>query len=296
MPPPEGRIQVGIAGRSRARLVGVPSEGSVTEPQEPERIKEGAIPLVEALAIARQITDALDAAHEKGIVHRDLKPGNIKLKPDGTVKVLDFGLAKVGGTPTAKSEDSPTISMAATQAGVILGTAAYMSPEQARGQMVDQRADIWAFGIVLYEMTPPRLPNSKIPSPPAHRSAPPIPAAPRTRCPGARRFVCPGAGRLCVTLRPRIPASRLEMSGSVDSSSSLGAAGYIPCALPSAGRRPSARSAINADKKDGLEFQPLYVLYVENTHLPGISNDAPFLRSDDGRARIILTKKARPRQ
>src|ERR1700680_2927136 len=115
-------------------------------------IKQGPIPLEEALGIARQIADALEAAHEKNITHRDLKPGNIKVKPDGTVKVLDFGLAKVGGTPAAKGEDSPTLSMAATQAGVILGTAGYMSPEQARGKEVDKRADIWGFGVLLYEM------------------------------------------------------------------------------------------------------------------------------------------------
>jgi predicted Ser/Thr protein kinase len=117
-----------------------------------ERIADGAIPLDEVLAIAKQIADALEAAHEKGITHRDLKPGNIKIKPDGVVKVLDFGLAKMGGTPTAKSDNSPTLTMSATQAGVILGTAAYMSPEQARGKPVDKRADIWAFGVVLYEM------------------------------------------------------------------------------------------------------------------------------------------------
>jgi len=118
-----------------------------------QRIKQGAVPLDEALKIAQQIADALEAAHEKGIVHRDLKPGNIKIKPDGTVKVLDFGLAKAIGAPVAASpEASPTISMAATEAGVILGTAAYMSPEQARGKAVDSRADIWAFGVVLYEM------------------------------------------------------------------------------------------------------------------------------------------------
>ncbi len=95
----------------------------------------------------------MEAAHDKGITHRDLKPGNIKIKPDGTVKVLDFGLAKVdAGSAGSQSENSPTLSMAATQMGVILGTAGYMSPEQARGKTVDKRADIWAFGVVLYEL------------------------------------------------------------------------------------------------------------------------------------------------
>jgi eukaryotic-like serine/threonine-protein kinase len=117
-----------------------------------ERIKQGPIPLEEALNIARQIADALEPAHEKGITHRDLKPGNIKIKPDGTVKVLDFGLAKLGGTPSVQSGDSPTLTMGQTEAGMILGTAAYMSPEQAKGKPVDQRSDIYAFGLVLYEM------------------------------------------------------------------------------------------------------------------------------------------------
>src|ERR1700682_264516 len=106
----------------------------VEGPTLAERIKEGAMPLEEALEIARQIADALEAAHEKGIVHRDLKPGNIKIRPDGTVKVLDFGLAKMGGTPTVQGDHSPTLTMGQTEAGMILGTAAYMSPEQARGK------------------------------------------------------------------------------------------------------------------------------------------------------------------
>ena len=118
---------------------------------------EGPLPLDEALRIARQIVDALSEAHEKGVTHRDLKPGNIKIKPDGTVKVLDFGLAKLspareGGGSDLAATQSPTLSMAATQAGMILGTAAYMAPEQAKGKPVDRRADIWAFGVVLHEL------------------------------------------------------------------------------------------------------------------------------------------------
>ena len=120
-----------------------------------DRLAEGPIPLDEALPIAKQIAEALEAAHGRGIIHRDLKPANITVRPDGTVKVLDFGLAKAmepGSVPSAIAAVSPTLSMRATQAGIILGTAAYMSPEQASGKPVDQRADIWAYGVVLLEM------------------------------------------------------------------------------------------------------------------------------------------------
>jgi eukaryotic-like serine/threonine-protein kinase len=123
-----------------------------------DQLKNGPIRSDETLPIARQIADALEYAHERGIVHRDLKPANIKITPEGTIKVLDFGLAKAldpgaasSPTGTQAMQDSPTLT-AATQAGVILGTAAYMSPEQAKGKPVDRRADIWAFGCVLYEM------------------------------------------------------------------------------------------------------------------------------------------------
>jgi Tol biopolymer transport system component len=118
------------------------------------RIRQGALPLDESLGIAKQIAGALEYAHEQGIVHRDLKPANVKVTPDGTVKVLDFGLAKaIENTPATENiSNSPTLSMEATRAGVILGTVAYMSPEQAKGKTVDRRADIWAFGVVLYEM------------------------------------------------------------------------------------------------------------------------------------------------
>ena len=126
----------------------------VEGPTLEERIASSPIPLDETLSIARQIAEALEAAHDKGIVHRDLKPANIKFTADGKVKVLDFGLAKALDADAASGNpaNSPTLTLEATRAGVILGTAGYMSPEQARGKPVDKRADIWAFGVVLFEM------------------------------------------------------------------------------------------------------------------------------------------------
>ena len=126
----------------------------VEGPTLAERIRSGAVSIDEVLRIAKQITEALEYAHERGIVHRDLKPANVKLTTDGAVKILDFGLAKAvaGDASSLDMANSPTISRMATQEGVLLGTAAYMSPEQAKGRPVDRRADIWAFGVVLYEM------------------------------------------------------------------------------------------------------------------------------------------------
>ena len=139
-------------------LVEGPTLGEAIETARGSGLEARGLPVSDALSIARQIADALDAAHGQGIIHRDLKPANVKVREDGTVKVLDFGLAKAmdpGGAATGAGSpfESPTLtSPAMTQAGIILGTAAYMSPEQARGRTVDKRADIWAFGCVLYEM------------------------------------------------------------------------------------------------------------------------------------------------
>ena len=125
----------------------------VEGPTLADRISKGPIPLDQAMPIAKQIAEALEAAHEAGVIHRDLKPANIKVREDGTVKVLDFGLAKaLDTTPKGDPSQSPTLTVAATQMGVIMGTAGYMSPEQARGKTVDKRSDIWAFGVVVYEM------------------------------------------------------------------------------------------------------------------------------------------------
>jgi serine/threonine protein kinase/Tol biopolymer transport system component len=149
-----------------AAIYGIEGNALVMELVEGEDlsavIARGPLPFADALPIARQISEALEAAHELGIVHRDLKPANIKVRADGTVKVLDFGLAKAMdpalSAPSANVANSPTFSVHATRMGVILGTAAYMAPEQARGKAVDKRADIWAFGVVLFEMLAGRRP------------------------------------------------------------------------------------------------------------------------------------------
>ena len=138
------------AGQTKALVLQL-----IEGPTLAERIAQGPIPVEEALKIALQMAEGLEAAHEKGVIHRDLKPANIKITPEGQVKILDFGLAKAleGETPPDTNlSQSPTLTAAATQAGVILGTAGYMSPEQARGEATDKKADVWAFGCVLFEM------------------------------------------------------------------------------------------------------------------------------------------------
>jgi eukaryotic-like serine/threonine-protein kinase len=158
----EAKVLASLSHPNIATIYGLEDSGStralvmelVEGPTLADRIKAGPIPVDEAVRIARQIADALEYAHERGIIHRDLKPANVKVTNDDAVKVLDFGLAKaLEGDPSAIDiSTSPTISRMATQAGVLLGTAAYMSPEQAKAKSVDRRADIWAFGCVLYEM------------------------------------------------------------------------------------------------------------------------------------------------
>jgi len=159
----EAKVLASLNHPNIAAIYGVEEGALILElvegPTLAERIAQGAMPLDEALAIAIQIAEALEYAHEKGIVHRDLKPANVKVTPEGRVKVLDFGLAKAMAGEMASSDptSSPTLTMRSTEAGMIIGTAGYMAPEQARGKAVDKRADIWSFGVVLYELLTGKL-------------------------------------------------------------------------------------------------------------------------------------------
>ncbi len=153
----EAQVLASLNHPNIAAIYGLEQNAIVMElvegPTLADRIAQGPIPLAEATTLAASIAEALEAAHEKGVVHRDLKPANVKITPSGTVKVLDFGLAKAADPAESfDTSNSPTMSIRATQAGVILGTAGYMSPEQAAGKTVDKRADIWSFGVVLWEM------------------------------------------------------------------------------------------------------------------------------------------------
>ena len=206
----------------------------VEGPTLADRIAKGPIPLDEALPIAKQIAEALEAAHEAGVIHRDLKPANIKVREDGTVKVLDFGLAKaLDTTPEGDPSQSPTLTAAATQMGVILGTAAYMSPEQASGKAVDRRADVWAFGVVLYEMLTGGRPfdGVDVSKTLAHVIAidPDLSVLPKTVPPVLSTFL-----RGCLAKNPKqrvqaIGDVRLAMEGAFDTAASTASA---PTAAP----------------------------------------------------------------
>ena len=217
-----------------------------------ERLRRGAIPIDDALPIARQIAEAVEAAHDAGIIHRDLKPGNIKVRDDGTVKVLDFGLAKAldpgagSRDPGSDLANSPTItSPAMTMRGVILGTAAYMSPEQAKGKAVDKRADIWAFGCVLFEMLTGQRPfkgddvTDIITS--VMRDAPDWNALPATTPLGIRTLL-----RRCLEKDPRkraphMAVARIEIDDAMASTGELMAGGAV---APARGMSYAAVAAI----------------------------------------------------
>ena len=156
----EARILASLNHPHIAAIYGVEDAAGTTAlilelvegPTLADRIADGPMPLADVLLIAGQIAEALEAAHEQGVIHRDLKPANIKVRPDGMVKVLDFGLAKALDPPAPSGERARRPTQSSTPTGFILGTAAYMSPEQVRGSTVDRRTDLWAFGVVLYEM------------------------------------------------------------------------------------------------------------------------------------------------
>jgi serine/threonine protein kinase len=149
----EAEVLASLNHPNIAAIYGIEDRALVMELVEGS-ILSGPLPIETALNYARQMAEALEAAHEKGIIHRDLKPANVMVTPEGVVKILDFGLAKATDDSSATSNlsNSPTLGISPTEAGVVLGTAGYMSPEQAHGKTADRRADIWSFGVVLYEM------------------------------------------------------------------------------------------------------------------------------------------------
>jgi eukaryotic-like serine/threonine-protein kinase len=215
-----------------------------------QRLARGALPLEETLEVALQIAEALEEAHNKGIVHRDLKPANVKLTPDGKVKVLDFGLAKAwagdvadGRSSSPEVENSPTMSTTGTLQGVILGTAGYMSPEQARGKPVDRRADVWAFGVLLWEMlTGDRLFSGGTVTDviaAVLREEPDLDALPRRTPPALRRLIARCLRKDPRTRLPDIGAARIELQDLIDGSSTDAAASAPE--LDEAARRRRAR-------------------------------------------------------
>ena len=237
-----------------------------------ERLQRGPLPVEDALTIAHQIAEALEAAHEKGIVHRDLKPANVKITPNDQVKVLDFGLAKAmdpvaqGFSPAANLTNSPTLSMMATQAGVILGTAAYMSPEQAQGLAADPRSDVFSFGSVLYEMLTGRQPfqgdtaaailaSVLVREPDLARAAAESQSADCTSCCGdVWRKIRSGAGRrsaICARRSKRSRRLRAACPRSTRSSRSLNRCGdaRFPCWSLQSSRARSLASPCGASDR-----------------------------------------------
>ncbi len=241
-----------VEGPTLADLI-APSPGlQLSSPPAGERTTGKPLPLEEALPVARQIAEALEAAHEQGIIHRDLKPANVKVKSDGTVKVLDFGLAKALQPELSDLDaaNSPTMTMtaAATKMGVIMGTAAYMSPEQARGKTVDRRADIWAFGVVLYEMltgaAPFRGEDITLTLAEVVRAEPNWQALPADLSPVLDSYL-----RRCLDKDPtqRVQAIgdvRLAMQGAFESAGSVTGGATEPIAQPALWQRPAAIAAM----------------------------------------------------
>jgi serine/threonine-protein kinase len=257
----EAQTLAGLNHPNIAHIHGIEESGStralVMELVEGEdltqRLKRGAIPLADALSIARQIADALEAAHERGIVHRDLKPGNIKVIDDGRVKVLDFGLAKALDAADAASQadamNSPTLTMRATAMGMILGTAAYMSPEQAKGRPVDRRADVWAFGVVLFEMLTGRRafdgPDTSEILAAVMRDTPPLDALPAETPPSIRRLLRRCLEKDRAHRLDSMAAARLEIEEAL-SPSEASAAEPSPHAVSRVRRRPVVWAAAGA--------------------------------------------------